>query len=349
MKSWAAAVIAIAGGGRASLHASSAAKRVDPDESGTTLFFGAETDEEIAGFEAMIINKAWLVRCVVSTLAAMSGSAVASAQSVPTIDTEDATLGSATTAGHGRVHPMLAFDGRNGDFARGNYDDDRADLNRLPVHAQVGVAIDLWHGGDGQPVGWLVLRSSNGFHAPAVREATAPRAWYESNTLAALVFTPAKGLRAAAVYTVKASPNGVSATTHEASLSFAYDGDDAVGSLAPTFAVTTRSKGASGVYTQVGIEPGFALGSGDGAAKVSTPLAVGVGWRGFYGRNCKDRMFASAGAALEQPFSLGSTHATMRWEALALIRDNRLAALSGPDGETATVVPLVTWSVSVAY
>lgn len=111
----------------------------------------------------------------------------ASAQSVPTIDTEDATLGSAKISGDGDLHPQLAFDVRNGDFARGNYDDDRADLDRLPVHAQLGVAIDLSHGSNGEATSWLVLRSSNGFHAPSTGETSTPRIWYESNNLAALV------------------------------------------------------------------------------------------------------------------------------------------------------------------
>jgi hypothetical protein len=251
--------------------------------------------------------------------------------------------------GTGWIHPMLAVDARNGDFARGNYDDDRADLDRLPVHAQVGAAIDLSHGADGKTTSWLVLRSSNGFHAPSRSETAAPRAWYESNNLAALVFVPLTGLRTAAVYTIKTSPNGVSGTTHEVSLSLAYAGKDGFGRLSPTFVVTTRTKGDHGVYAQAAIEPGVALGDGERAPKLSLPLAVGTGWRGFYGAQSGDRLFASAGAALEKSFLLGATHGTMRWEALALVRDDRLAALSGPAGETATVIPLVTWSLSVAY
>jgi hypothetical protein len=288
-----------------------------------------------------------LQRSALTLGAALLGTGAA-AQTAPTIDTEDATLGSATV-GEGWIHPMLAFDARNGDFARGNYDDDRADLGRLPGHAQVGAAIDLFRAPDGEAIGWLVLRSSNGFHTPHAQERAAPRAWYESNNLAALVVTPLKGLRAAAVYTIKTSPNGVSATTHEASLSLAYAGADGLGKLSPTFVVTTRTKGDHGVYTQAAIEPGFDLGNGERAPKLSLPIAVGTGWRGFYAADSGNRVFASAGAALEKPFLLGATHGTMRWEALALIRDDRLAALSGPDGETATIVPLVTWSVSVAY
>jgi hypothetical protein len=286
-------------------------------------------------------------RCAWIVCAGLAGTG-ASAQSVPTIDTEDATLGSADV-GDGRVHPMLALDARNGDFARGNYDDDRADLARLPVHAQIGAAIDLSHDADGETTSWLVLRSSNGVHAPGRSETRAPRAWYESNTLAALVFAPLKGLRTAAVYTIKTSPNHVSGTTHEASVSLAYAGKDGFGRIAPTFIVTTRTRGDGGVYAQAAIEPGVDLGKSERAPRFSLPLAIGTGRHGFYGARSGNRSFASAGAALQAPFLLGATHGTMRWEALALVRDDRLAALSGPGGETATVIPLVTWSLSVAY
>ncbi|MGC5798098.1 hypothetical protein [Sphingomonas sp. NFX23] len=273
----------------------------------------------------------------------------ASAQSVPTIDTEDATLGSVKISGGGDLHPQLVFDVRNGDFARGNYDDDRADLDRLPVHAQLGVAIDLSHVSDGAATSWLVLRSSNGFHAPSTGEMSTPRIWYESNNLAALVFTSVKGLRAAGVYTIKTSPNGVSATTHEASLSLAYDGDDVVGKLSPTLAVTMRPKGDNGVFTLAAIEPGFDLSEREDGPKLSIPVAIGRGRGGFYGSGSGSRSYLSAGAALEQPFLLGAMQWSTRLEALAVVRDDRLAALSGPRGETGTVVPLITWSVSTAY
>ena len=284
---------------------------------------------------------------VAAVFALSTGSA--SAQTIPTIDTEDATLGSATTSSGGRFHPLIAFDIRNGDFVRGDYDDDRADLGRLPVHAQIGLAVELTHRADGEATSWLLVRSSNGFHAPNDGEITTPRSWYESNNLAALVFTPAKGLRAAAVYTIKTSPNGVSATTHEASLSIAHDGTDVVGALSPTLVATIRPKGDKGVFTQAGIEPGFALSSREDGPKLSLPLAIGVGWAGFYGARSGDRKLLSAGLAIKQPFALGDMRWSARLAAVALIRDSRLAALSGPNGETGTVVPLVTMSVSIAY
>jgi len=285
---------------------------------------------------------------VIGTLAGGS-CAPASARDVPVIDTEDATLGSTTAASGGRFHPTLAFDVRNGDFARGNYDDDRADLRRLPVHAQIGLAVELRRDAKDVADTWLVLRSSNGFHAPSADETTSPRALYESNALAALIFTPAPGLRTAAVYTIKTSPNGVSSTTHEASLSAAYGGKDMFGRVSPTFVATIRPKGDHGLFTQIGIEPEFELTARDDAMQLSLPIAIGVGWSGFYGRGTRNRSFASAGLALRQPFSIGATHWSARVEALALVRDDRRAALSGPDGETDTVVPLVTVSLSVAY
>lgn len=284
-----------------------------------------------------------------TAVAAIWGATPAIAQTVPSIDTEDATLGSADVGSPGRVHPMLAFDLRNGDFARGDYDDDRADLGRLPIHAQVGVAIDLGRDADGRATSWFVLRSSNGFHAPSADERTSPRSWYESNNLAALVFTAAAGVRTAAIYTIKASPNGVAATTHEASVSLAYDGKDGFGALSPTVAATVRPKGAGGVYTQAGLSPDWDLGTGDDAPTLSLPLALGVGWGGFYGAGSANRVYGSAGLALEQPFRMGDTRWSARAEALALIRDDRLAAMSGPRGETGTVVPLITLAVSMAY
>lgn len=297
----------------------------------------------------MIIVRSTAAATLIAALLAAVPVATASAQSVPTIDTEDATLGSADIASSGRVHPQAALDLRNGDYARGAYDDDRADLGRLPVHAQIGVAVDLFRDAAGTATSWLVLRSSNGFHAPRASDSSAPRSWYESNNLAALVFTPAKGLRSAAVYTIKASPNGSSETTHEASLSFAYDGKDAIGTLSPTFVATIRPRGDHGVFTQIGIEPGIALSSADDAPVLSLPIAGGIGWRGFYGTGSGDRGYASGGAAIEQPFTLGTTRWSARAEAVALVRDDRLARASGPEGDTATVVPLVTLSVSMAY
>lgn len=103
----------------------------------------------------------------------------ADAQQVPTIDTEDASLGS-TSVGSGRVHPSMALDVRNGDFARGNYDDDAADLDRLPVHLQLGFAAELHRKAHDKADVFLVFNSSNGVHVPVSAELTAPRAWYST-------------------------------------------------------------------------------------------------------------------------------------------------------------------------
>lgn len=268
-------------------------------------------------------------------------------QTVPTIDTEDATLGSQPVRPGGWLHPALGVDLRNGDFARGDYDDDAANLDRLPVHVQIGAAADLHRASDGSADAWLVVRSSNGFHAPSPGD-TGPRAWYESNNLVALVATPAHGLRAAAVYTIKTSPNGVSGTTNEASLSLAYAGKRGLGRFKPTFAVTTRTKGTHGLYTQLGIEPSLPLGRGDDVAKLGIPAEVGVGWAGFYHAGSGDRLFANTGLSLAKPFRAGGLRWQARAQMLALIRDDRLRRLSGPDGETGTVVPLGTLALSLA-
>lgn len=271
----------------------------------------------------------------------------ARAQSVPTIDTEDASLGSSSPP-TGGIHPAFGVDIRNGDFARGNYDDDAADLDRLPLHVQVGVAADLHHNEAGQADTWLVVRSSNGVHSASSGERSLLRGWYESNNLVGLVSAPVEGLRVGMVYTIKASPNAVSDTTHEASITTSYDGKDAIGWLHPTFAATVRPKGAHGLFTQVGIEPEVALGTGEHALALSLPAVIGVGWRGFYDAGSGDRLYGSAGLRISQPVRLGNLHASLRAEMLALFRDDRLRQLSGPLGETGTVVPLATLGFNIA-
>jgi hypothetical protein len=247
----------------------------------------------------------------------------------------------------GRFHPQLGVDARNGDFSRGNYDDDAASLDRIPLHVQAGFALDLHQGADGAADAWLVFSSSNGFHTPSADERVSPRRWYESNNLLGLVVSPAEGLRVGFVYTVKSSPNDVAATTQEASLTLAYQAESGLGAWRPGLAVTTRTQGDSGLYTQGSLEPGMDLTAN--GLRLSFPSALGVGWNDFYGPDSGDRLYARTGLALEQPFRWGETRWSARAEALALYRDGALRDLSGPEGETDGVVPQVTLSLSMAY
>ena len=272
----------------------------------------------------------------------------ADARSVPSIESEDASLGSVDVSeASGRFHPQLGLDVRNGDFSRGNYDDDAANLDRIPLHAQVGFALDLHQAAGGSTDAWLVFSSSNGFHTPSSDERVSPRRWYESNNLLGLVVSPTEGLRVGFVYTVKTSPNDVAATTQEASLALAYQADSGLGAWRPGLAVTTRTQGDGGLYTQGSLEPGLDLSPN--GLRLSFPSALGVGWNGFYGPDSGDRLYARTGLALEQPFRWGETRWSARAEALALYRDGALRELSGPDGETDGVVPQVTLSLSMAY
>ncbi|RYD24701.1 MAG: hypothetical protein EOP89_10840 [Lysobacteraceae bacterium] len=99
---------------------------------------------------------------VLAATLALVAASPASSQTVPFIDTEDATL-SEVDVGGGSVHPIVSFDVRNGDYARGAYDDDAAGLGRVPVHVSVGAAAVLKRGADGQGTLFLVGQSSNGF------------------------------------------------------------------------------------------------------------------------------------------------------------------------------------------
>jgi len=288
------------------------------------------------------------LRCVCLLAGGLALTATAAPRSVPSIESEDAALGSVEVSENsGRFHPQLGMDVRNGDFSRGNYDDDAASLDRIPLHLQAGFALDLHQGSDGVADAWLVFSSSNGLHSPSSEERVSPRRWYESNNLVGLVVSPAEGLRVGFVYTVKSSPNDVAATTQEASLTLAYQADTGLGAWRPGLAVTTRTQGDSGLYTQGSLEPGLDLSAS--GLRLSFPSALGVGWNGFYGPDSGDRLYARTGLALEQPFRWGETRWSARAEALALYRDGALRDLSGPEGETDGVVPQVTLSLSMAY
>ncbi len=273
----------------------------------------------------------------------------AAADTVPFADTEDATL-SAVAVGPGDVHAIAGTDLRNGDYARGSLDDeDDAGLGRVPVHVAIGGAIVLRRDAAGAGTLFLIGQSSNGIHAPRRNERAAPRAWYESNTIAGLAWRPVAGLTGAALYTIKASPNGIAATTHEASLSAAYDGADAAGSLHPRLAVTRRTQGTGGLYTIAGIAPEWRLAAGDDAPTVTLPLTAGIGWGGFYAAGSGTRAYASAGIALARPVRLAGARATVQAEVLALVRDDPLRRLDAPAGTTAAIVPLATLSCRMAW
>lgn len=266
----------------------------------------------------------------------------------PLSDTEDASLGFMDVS-ESRLHLVLGVDLRNGDFARGNYDDDAAGLERLPLHAQVGLIYALDRDGGGDTKTWLMLRSSNGFHAPARNESTTPRAWYESNNLIGLASRLGPALTGALTYTVKASPNGISDSAHEVSMAFSMDSDLGVGGLKPGFAVTWRPRGGGGVYTQATIEPGWTLGAAAGAPRLSIPAMLGIGWDGFYQTGSGHRMFGGAGFALEAPLAIGGSRWTARAELLVLVRDDRLRALGGKDADPGAILPSATLSLSYAY
>jgi hypothetical protein len=269
------------------------------------------------------------------------------AQTIPFADTEDATL-SEVEVGGGDLHPIVMFDLRNGDYARGALDDDNAGLTRVPVHVALGGAAVVHRRVDGTARLFLIAQSSNGVHAPADDERARPRALYESNNLLGLAWRPVEGLNAAVTYTIKTSPNGVAPTTHEASITILYNADTGIGRLKPRAAVTRRTRGEGGFYTIAGIAPSVDLSRRENGPSLSVPVTIGMGWRGFYAADSGDRLFGSTGVSLSKPVRLGRANATLQAEMLALLRDDRLRRLDAPGGTTATVVPYATVSLSVA-
>lgn len=264
----------------------------------------------------------------------LAAPATAQRQDVPTIDTEDATLGNAEV-GRGGFRPILTLDVRNGDYARGAYDDDASDLSRVPIHISLAFAGVVARDAAGEGSLFVIGQATNGFHAPTPDERVRPRSWYESNSILALAWRPRDGVTTAVAYAIKTSPNGVSATTHEVSVAAHYARDDAIGWWKPRATVTARTKGDRGVFTTMGVAPSWEIAAGE----LSLPVAIGVGWGGFYARGSGDRSYGSAGAAFEMPVGDGLA---VRAEVLALVRDGCLRRLDAPRGTTAAVVPLAT-------
>ncbi len=274
---------------------------------------------------------------------------LAAQTTAPTIDTDNAELGR-VTVGTGAFHTVFGANLSNGDFTRGAYDDDAANLHRLPAHVEPGFNYAIGRGADGAADAWLVATSSNGFHAPAHYETGHPRSWYESNNLVGVVAEPAKGWRLGAAYTIKTNPNGVGDTSHELSVTTEYQAERGWGRLHPHFELTIHPQGGVGTFTRVGVTPSLPLRHGDDAPTLALPLAFGVGWGGFYQAGTGDRAYGSAGLNLAQPFRLGAAHARLQLSALALFRDDTLAHLgvADTDAETSTVVPLVTFGLTIA-
>lgn len=283
----------------------------------------------------------------IAAVAALFAAAPALAQKMPTIDA-DGQLGSASV-GTGPLHAVVDFNLQNGDFSRGKYDGDAANLDRLPFSVGVTLGAALHHGADGKADLWLEASSSNGFHSPIAAERESPRAWYDNNNLVALLYKPNDAVTAALSYAIKTSPNGISPTSHELTAALGYQQDSGIGKLHPSAAISFHTRGGTGVYTLFGIEPSFDLGSGDAPPTLSLPVRFGIGWDGFYGADTGTAAYGSIGAAYSHPFTIAGSHWKLRAQALALIRDDTVRGLGDADAEHATVVPLVTLGVTTAF
>lgn len=275
----------------------------------------------------------------------LPGAAVA--QKMPTIDA-DGHLSNATV-GNGTFHAIIDLNLQNGDFSRGKYDDDAANLDRLPVGVGVTFGWQLHKNAAGTPDLWFEAGSANGFHSPIAIERDSPRAWYDNNNVLALLYKPSKAWTAAVSYAIKTSPNGVSPVSNELTTAFGYQTKAGLGMLRPSLAISFHTEGGSGVYSLFSIDPTFDLAARDDAPTISIPARFGIGWDDFYGAGTGTATYGSVGLAYAHPFKIGPAHMKFRAQALALIRDATVRRLGKADAEHSTVVPLVTLGVTMAY
>lgn len=266
---------------------------------------------------------------------------------MPLLDTDDSSLGqTAVTAG--RIHPLGQLGVGNGDFTRGAYDGDPADLNRLPVQTLLAIGAELRHAADGTPTLWLEGVTTNNFHAPHAADPTSPRIWYDNNNLLGLIAQLSPRLRGALTYVIKTTPNGFSSTIHEANASVQFAGNGLLGAIKPGAVVTVHPYGGHGVYSQIGVTPAWHLRGGSDGPTLSFPLKAGIGWSGFYGTGTGDATYGAAGLAYVHPVRLGRVKAAFHAQAAALIRSRAVARLGNDEADHGTVVPLASIGFSVA-
>lgn len=267
---------------------------------------------------------------------------------MPLLDTDDSSI-SATAVTAARIHPLAQLGVGNGDFTRGSYDGDAADLGRLPFQTLLAVGAELRHGADGRPTLWLEAVTTNNFHHPHAAETDSPRAWYDNNNLFAVIAEPAKGLRAALTYVIKTAPNGFSPRIDETNVSVQYAGSGLLGAIKPAAVVTAHPHGGRGVYTQVEVAPEWHLRGGSDGPTLSFPIKAGVGWSRFYGTGTGDAAYGAVGLVYIHPVKIAGVKAAFRAQASALIREHAIARLgTDPEVEHGTVVPLVSIGFSIA-
>ncbi|MGJ3627975.1 hypothetical protein AB5I41_15045 [Sphingomonas sp. MMS24-JH45] len=240
-------------------------------------------------------------------------SAAAGAQSVPTIDTEDASLGS-VEVGSGDFHPILGVDVRNGDFARGGYDDDAANLDRVPVR-QLGLRLDTApRRGPGKGgYGWWGPAPAGS--APVPAERTRPRGWYESNNVVGLVGKVGDDGTLGMAYTIKTIPTASPAPRTKRALP-----PRSTESGGPRRAPPPCGRDGADEGARRPLRPGrdradYPLSPGGDAPSVDLPVLVGVGWNDFYDAGTGTVAYGSAGLGYSHPFVMGRQHWRLRAEA----------------------------------
>ena len=132
------------------------------------------------------------------------------------------------------------------------------------------------------------------------------------------------------------------------SLTAALDGDTGLAALGAAASAIWRPKGGEGFFTQIGIEPSIAVTHREDGPELGFPARIGVGWAGFFALNSGDAAYGSIGAAYSHPFEAGGAKWRLRAEVLAVLRDDTLRRLGGPEAEHGTVVPLATVGLQVA-
>jgi hypothetical protein len=217
---------------------------------------------------------------------------------------------------------------------------------------------------------WASLHGDDRFAAPG----SSTRAWYEFDSYAGVSAAFAGGLTSTLSYWSIVSPSDAFRNFQYVELKVGYDdgphwGTSGGFSISPSAKLivpvhnTAGTGTRKGQYLELGVAPGYTLAAGSAyPVRLSVPVAVGLGFDGFYAKDAdgvapyapgasESFGFASAGLAASVPLAFASDAGVGKWSLSASatyyrfgdgVKDfNRLAvATTSKDGTVAGSVGL---------
>ncbi|MGE5548101.1 MAG: hypothetical protein ACM33T_14440 [Solirubrobacterales bacterium] len=236
------------------------------------------------------------MRPVVIAAAALLAAQPALAQEEPGIVT-GSRLGDVLLSpapGRGELHLAGGLAVASADYRRGAFDGVRqwdGPVYGIDLQA-VGPVLRRPHGSLDQVT--LTLGSAN-----ALADTPMPGTgwWYRSDEFITLAAALADGTLLGLTHTYRVSPNGEMDTQQETAAAIRYTGSGPVGRFRPQAKLAFREEGGNGAYAELSVAPQTRLDvlGRDVPLTFTIPLAVGIGFDDYYGRNSGTAAYGDGG------------------------------------------------------